>query len=83
MARTGENYQRARTALLAMRAAREVTPANVGVDLVPFRYFGVPMALGTFEIAGRLAALWLSGPKGPGPFPRNPLLGLGSSRSVH
>jgi hypothetical protein len=43
----------------------------------------VPSALATFEIAGRLAVVVLSSPHLPGSLPLNPLLALGSPRTVH
>lgn len=83
MARTGESFQQARARVLALHAARKEAEADAGVDLLAVRYFGLPLALATFEIAGRLAVLALSGPAGQGPFPLNPLLALGGPRAVH
>jgi hypothetical protein len=88
MARTRESYQQARAALLALevpkRPARTAPEArDVGVDLLPIRYFGVDAALATFEIAGRLAVLTISSPYARGPFPLNPLIALGPARAVH
>ena len=42
MGRTGESYQAARERVLA-------TSMHTAVDLVPFRFFGVPMTLATAE----------------------------------
>ncbi|MEO7109022.1 MAG: hypothetical protein ABI183_01180 [Polyangiaceae bacterium] len=78
MAKTNESYQQARAQILMTR--------NVGdprVDLLPIRYFGGPAALATFEIAGRLAVLVVSGTRQRLPFPQNPLLALGSPRTLH
>ena len=84
MARTGESFQQARASLLALRQARaQEAEASAGPDLLAIRYFGLPLALATFEIAGRLAVLALSGPRSSGPFPVNPLFGLGAPRAVH
>lgn len=83
MARTGESFQQARQRVLALHAAQTDAHADARVDLLAVRYFGRPLALATFEIAGRLAVLALSGPAGPGPFPLNPLLALGVPRAVH
>jgi hypothetical protein len=44
MVRTGESYQLARQRILS----RSHDP-SMGVDLVPFRFFGVPMTLATAE----------------------------------
>jgi len=44
MARTGERYQAAREHIV--RRSKE---ARTEVDLVPFRFFGVPMTLATAE----------------------------------
>jgi len=81
MARTGESYQRARAAVLALHTRSEAT--DIAVDLLPIRYFGVQAALATFEIAGRLAVLMVSSPYFLGPFPLNPLIALGPPRAVH
>jgi hypothetical protein len=88
MARTGESYQQARTCVLALheparRAQVETEGTDIGADLRLISYFGVPLALATFQIAGGLSVLVLSGPRGRGPFPSNPLLALGSARAVH
>jgi hypothetical protein len=88
MANTGESYQQARSSLLAQRqplplARPETEASSIGADLMPIRYFGLPLAMATFQIAGKLAVLALSGPQGRGPFPLNPLLALGSTRAVH
>ena len=88
MARTGESYQQARTALLTgheperLALSRAEAP-QMNADLIPIRYFGVPLALATFEIAGRISVLLLSGPDGRGPFPSNPLLALATACAVH
>ena len=88
MAETGESYQRARAAVLMLdkrarppRARSEATA--IGVDLLPIRYFGLQAALATFEIAGRLSVLVLSGAQGRGAFPLNPLIALGPPRAIH
>jgi hypothetical protein len=88
MAKTGECHQQARSSLLALREAARLArsePEATGIDadLMPIRYFGLPLALATFQIGGRLSVLVLSGPQGRGPFPVNPLLALGSGRAVH
>ena len=88
MASTGESYQQAHRSLLALgepaRHARVGTEAPaIGADLLPIQYFGLPLGLAIFQIAGRLSVLVLSGPQGQGPFPLNPLLALGSARAVH
>jgi hypothetical protein len=44
MAKTGESYQAAR-----QRIVRRVADVRTDVDLVPFRFFGVPMTLATAE----------------------------------
>ncbi len=44
MARTGESYQAAREHIV-----RRSTEARTEIDLVPFRFFGVPMTLTTSE----------------------------------
>jgi hypothetical protein len=44
MAKTGESYQAARNRIVS----RAVRHANA-VDLIPFKRFGVPMTLATFE----------------------------------
>jgi hypothetical protein len=59
-----------------------------GVDLVSICCFGVPAALATFEIAGRLSVLLLLGPQHFDPRcsdlrSRNPFLALGSPRTLH
>jgi hypothetical protein len=43
MARTGESYQAARARIVAR------SNVDVEIDLVPFRFFGVPMTLATAE----------------------------------
>lgn len=88
MARTGESYQQALARILELHEPVGRTPARPkatesGLDLLSIRYFGVPAALATFEIAGRLAALVVSSPHHPGPFPKNPIIALGSPRTVH
>ena len=88
MASTGESYQQALSSLLAPREPARLTrmepsATRIDADLVPVRYFGLVLALATFEIAGRLSVLVLSGPQGRGPFPLNPLLALGATRAVH
>ena len=87
MASTGESYQRALSSLLhrdvPIPAPAGSEPTDSGVDLVPIRYFGVPAAAATFEIAGRLAVLVVSSPHHPTPFPQNPLVALGLPRTVH
>ncbi len=44
MAETGESYQAARQRILACPRTKQAR-----VDLVPFRFFGVPMTLATAE----------------------------------
>lgn len=88
MASTGESYQQALASLLAGREPARLTRlgsqiTDIGTDLLPIDYFGLQLALATFEVAGRLSVLVLSGPRGRGPFPLNPLLALGTSRVVH
>jgi hypothetical protein len=88
MATTGESYQQARSAVLAgsesaLSARTQLEAPGVSAELMPIRYFGLPLALAMFQIAGGLSVLVLSGPQGRGPFPLNPLLGLGSARAVH
>ena len=88
MASTGESYQQALSSLLAPREPARLTrmepsATRIDADLVPVRYFGLVLALATFEIAGRLSVLVLSGPQGRGPFPLNPLRALGATRAVH
>jgi len=89
MAETGESYQQARASLLAAPEAARCVRAtaratDVGADLTPVRYFGVALALATFQIAGKLSVMVLAGPHGQGPFPLTPLHGLGSAaRAVH
>jgi len=88
MARTGESFQAARARVLALRAERAPArapgnEAQAGADLLAIRYFGVPLALATFEVAGRLAVVALSGPRGRGPLAKSPLFALGASRAVH
>jgi hypothetical protein len=86
MATTGESYQKALSWLLESaptQAARRDATGN-DVDLLSIRYFGVPAAVATIEIAGRLAVLVLSSPHRPAPFfPYNPLVALGAPRAVH
>ena len=67
MARTGERYQQALERILAARGAS-------AVDLMRVEYFGVPVVLATFEVAGRLACVIVSRRD---VFPRTPLFGLG------
>lgn len=88
MASTGESYQQAHSSLLALheparRARTGTEAAEIGADLLPIQYFGLPLGLAIFQIAGRLSVLVLSGPQGRGPIPLNPLLALGSARAVH
>ena len=87
MATTGESYQKALSALRHLdvpeRASVRWGATDSGVDLLPIRYFGVPAAIATFEIAGRLAVLVLSSPHRPAPFPQNPIASLGPPRAVH
>lgn len=45
-AETGESYQAARAHILARRSR------DTAVDLIPFRYFGVPMTLATAAVNG-------------------------------
>lgn len=73
MARTGESYQQALTRIRDERVQREQAR---DVDLVSIAYFGVPVTLATFEIAGRLACVVVSSRHLAGPFPRSPLAGL-------
>jgi hypothetical protein len=72
MARTGESYQKALARVLAERTSS----APGSVDLVPIEYFGVPAALATYDLLGRLACVVVSGRGRPMPFPRNPLVAL-------
>ena len=87
MERTGESYQKALSRLLHLdvprwpKARSEAT--NNGVDLLPISYFGVPAAVATFEIAGRLAVLVVSSQHRGTPFPRSPIVALGPPRTVH
>lgn len=88
MAATGESYQQARNSLLALRERAlpdqsDNDAASSGADLMAIRYFGLPLALAAFPIAGRLSVLLLSGPHGRGPFPSNPLFGFGSALANH
>ena len=92
MALTGESYQQAHASLRLRPPTRQAPaaprptaprPTAGDVDLLSIRYFGVPSVLATFEIAGRLSVLVLSNPFLSGPLPLNPLLALGSRRSVH
>lgn len=85
MAETGESYQSARAAVLALhgRPTRAGSASDGDVDLLPIRYFGLQAALATFEIAGRLSVLVLSGAQGRGAFPLNPLIALGPPRAIH
>ena len=87
MARTGESYQKALSSLLHLEVPTQAPtrrePTDNVVDLLPIRYFGVPAAVATFEIAGRLAVLVVSSPHRPAPFPQNPIVALGPPRTVH
>jgi hypothetical protein len=87
MAKTGESYQKALSSLVHLDVP---TPTSTrpertgsGVDLLTIRYFGVPAAIATFEIAGRIAVVVVSSPHRPPPFPQNPMLALGPSRAIH
>jgi hypothetical protein len=85
MAKTGESYQKARAQILRLdEPARQASSRSeaADIDLLSIRYFGVPMGLATFEIAGRLAVLAVSSPHRLAPFPPNPLVALGR-RTVH
>lgn len=81
MARTGEGYQRALARILSEQSAR----AASAVDLLHIEYFGVPAALATFDVAGRLACVVVSSQHGRRPFPRTPIFALRSldPRAVH
>jgi hypothetical protein len=88
MATTGESYQKALAQVCHLHEATGPAPASTdatdrGVDLVSIRYFGVPAALATIPIAGRLAVLVVSSAHHRGPFPNNPMVALGSTRTVH
>jgi hypothetical protein len=65
MATTGESYQAARQRIL-MRTRETRT----NVDLVPFRFFGVPLTLATAEggVVHSIAVLGL-GPRSTRPYP--------------
>ncbi len=71
MRKTGESYQKALATILAWRVAgaTDATTMSSTVDLVRAHYFGKPISLGTFEIAGRLACVVLSTAQ---PFPAGP-----------
>lgn len=88
MAQTGESYQQALTCLLAqhepkLRTHKGPNKTEGGVDLIPIHYFGAASVLATFEIAGRLAVLFVSTPYGRGPFPQNPLIALGQPCAIN
>ena len=88
MATTGESYQRALAQVRHLHAATGHPTARTdaidrGVDLVSIRYFGVPAALATIPIAGRLAVLVVSSAHHRCPFPKNPMVALGSPRMIH
>jgi hypothetical protein len=88
MATTGETYQTARARILQLHQPAGRPPAtpratDSSVDLLSIRYFGVPAALATFEIAGRLAVLVVSSAHRSAPFPQNPVVALGPPRVVH
>lgn len=88
MATTGESYQQARNSLLllhagARRAGPETEATRPSVDLTAIGYFGLPLVLASFPIAGRLSVVVLSGAHGRGPFPLNPLWGLRAALAVH
>jgi hypothetical protein len=53
MAATGESYQQAH----ARVATRQVSAATPRTDLVPVSYYGIPLALATFEMHGMSVAV--------------------------
>jgi hypothetical protein len=53
MAASGESYQKA----LAQINLRRVSPNSVRTDLVTVSYFGIPLALATFEAHGMSLAV--------------------------
>lgn len=81
MSKTGETYQQA----LAHILAQHTPSAHGSVELVAVDYFGVAATLATYELAGRLACLVVSGGPRSGPFPVSPLVALGmrGPRIVH
>lgn len=87
MARTGESYQKALSALRHREVPEQTSTrcgaTDNGVDLLPIRYFGAPAAIATFEIGGRLAVLVVSSPHRAAPFPQNPIASLGPPGAVH
>ncbi len=60
MARTGENYQKARHRLLEHRVGRQD-----GADLIAITYFGVPVTVATFEGPSHIGVVLVSGAGGP------------------
>ena len=91
MALTGETYQAARARIVEGRGRGQAVPGTAlggvpapgDVDLLPIRHAGVPGTLATFELAGRLALVFVSAAGGVGPFPRSPFAALAASGTLH
>lgn len=77
MARTGESYQVAREHIVGRS-----TQARREVDLVPFRFFGVPMTLATAEGGPVHSVAVLGSPRSTRSFPL-PFVAWLSSQGVN